>query len=91
MAEWRIEGDYAEVCNCDFLCPCLPTFAAAKPTYGDCRVAQLYDIRKGHFGDVTLDGLRFVMVALTPEAMNKATGPSACSSTAAPMTRRPRR
>jgi hypothetical protein len=70
VTDWRIEGEYAEVCNCDFLCPCLPTFAAARPTYGDCRVAQLYDIRKGHFGDVSLDGLRFVMVALTPEAMS---------------------
>lgn len=71
MTSWRIEGDYAEVCNCDFLCPCLPTFAAAKPTYGDCRVAQLYDIRHGQYGNVTLDGLRFVMLALTPEAMSK--------------------
>jgi hypothetical protein len=71
MPSWRIEGDYAEVCNCDFLCPCLPTLAMAKPTYGDCRVAQLYEIRKGNFDAVSLDGLRFVMVALTPEAMSK--------------------
>jgi hypothetical protein len=71
MASWRIEGEYAEVCNCDLLCPCLPTFGAAKPTYGDCRVAQLYEIRKGEFDGVKLDGLRFVMLALTPEAMSK--------------------
>lgn len=71
MASWHIEGEYAEVCNCDFLCPCLPTLAVAEPTYGDCRVAQLYEIRKGELDGVTLDGLRFVMVALTPEAMSK--------------------
>jgi hypothetical protein len=71
MTSWRIEGDYAEVCNCDFLCPCLPTLAMAKPTYGDCRVAQLYEIREGSYGAISLDGLRFVMLALTPEAMSK--------------------
>ena len=71
MPSWRIEGDYAEVCNCDFLCPCLPTLAQARPTYGDCRVAQLYEIERGEYDGVKLDGLRFVMVALTPEAMSK--------------------
>jgi len=70
-AKWQIEGDYAEVCNCDFLCPCLPTHAAAEPTYGDCRVAQLYAVRRGRFDSVMLDGLSFVMLALTPGAMGK--------------------
>ncbi len=69
MAEWRIEGDWFETCNCDYLCPCIITQMKAQPTHGECIVAGIYHIRDGHFDDITLDGLSFVTVIRTPGPM----------------------
>lgn len=66
---WKISGDYFETCNCDYLCPCLSTNLAGDPTHGHCNVALAYHIETGHYGDVTLDDLCFVVVAHTPGAM----------------------
>jgi hypothetical protein len=63
---WQVSGQYFETCNCDFLCPCVPTTFAAKPTHGDCKVAMAFSIDKGRYGNVTLDGLKFVVLADTP-------------------------
>lgn len=69
MAEWKIEGDWFEICNCDYLCPCIITQMTARPTHGECLVAGVYRIREGHFDDTTLDGLSFVTVVRTPGPM----------------------
>lgn len=58
---WRVTGDYYETCNCDYLCPCIYTDMAAEPTHGVCKVAMTFHIQKGHFGDVKLDGVSFVV------------------------------
>ncbi|MEM7227023.1 MAG: DUF1326 domain-containing protein [Pseudomonadota bacterium] len=73
MAEtdWHIEGEYFETCNCAILCPCLYTNLAATPTEGDCKVAMVFDIARGHFGALALDGLKFVHVTRTPHAMGE--------------------
>ena len=63
---WQVSGQYFETCNCDFLCPCLPTTFAGKPTHGECKVAMAFSIDKGRYGGVTLDGLKFVVLADTP-------------------------
>ena len=39
MCAWKIEGDYAETCNCNLLCPCIATNMAATPTETDCKAA----------------------------------------------------
>ncbi len=67
--EWRVEGDYFETCNCDFLCPCIWSNLQAKPTHGECKVALVFHVDKGHFGATTLDDLSFVVAARTPGAM----------------------
>ncbi len=66
---WRLEGEWFETCNCEYLCPCIITHMQAQPTEGDCIVAGVYHIDKGKFGDVSLDGLSFVTVIRTPGPM----------------------
>lgn len=71
MAEtnWRVEGEYFESCNCAFLCPCIPSNMTASPTNGECKVALVFHITEGHFGETSLDDLTFVVAAHTPGAM----------------------
>ena len=66
---WRVEGEYFESCNCDFLCPCVPSNLTAPPTHGDCKVAMVFHVTKGNFGEVALDDLTFVVAAHTPGVM----------------------
>jgi hypothetical protein len=63
MAEvprWHIVGDWFDTCKCSIPCPC--TFAQP-PTTGDCEGILAWQIRKGNYGDVPLDGLN-VMAAV---------------------------
>ncbi|MEO6270921.1 MAG: DUF1326 domain-containing protein [Lautropia sp.] len=69
--EWKVNGQYYETCSCDFVCPCVPGQMAVTPTKGACTFAMAFQIDKGSFGAVSLDGLGFVVVARTPEAMIK--------------------
>jgi hypothetical protein len=62
MSGWKIEGEYMETCNCEYLCPCIFTNMTAKPTEGDCKVAIAMRIDKGQKDGVTLDGLSFIVV-----------------------------
>lgn len=54
VPEWRLTGDWFDVCNCNIPCPC--TFAQT-PTYGECEGVNVWHVRDGHYGDVTLDGM----------------------------------
>ena len=67
--DWRVEGDYFESCNCDFLCPCISSNMTAAPTTGECKVAMVFHITKGHHGGTSLDDLSFAVAAWTPGAM----------------------
>ena len=69
MASWKIEGRYMETCNCTFLCPCITSNLTAQPTEGDCKAAVAMHIDKGAKDGVSLDGLSFVMMLLSPKAM----------------------
>ena len=68
---WKVSGQYYETCNCDFVCPCVPGQMAVSPTKGSCRFAMAFQIDRGNYGQVSLDGLGFIVLALTPEAMGK--------------------
>ena len=50
---WKVSGDWFDVCKCSIPCPC--TYAQA-PTYGDCDAVLAYHIRRGHYGQLPLDG-----------------------------------
>jgi hypothetical protein len=58
--DWRVSGDWFDVCKCAIPCPC--TFAQP-PTEGDCEGILAWHIGEGHFGDVRLDGLNMVALA----------------------------
>lgn len=62
---WSIKADYSESCCCAVACPCI--FGSA-PTRGYCDWNGLFEIKKGHFGDVNLDG---IVVATTASMGSK--------------------
>jgi hypothetical protein len=68
---WRVNGQYYETCSCDFVCPCLPGQMAVRPSKGSCTFAMGFLIESGSYGTVSLDGLGFIVLGLTPEAMGK--------------------
>ena len=70
-ASWSASGQYFETCSCDFVCPCILGQMAVNPTHGSCTFAMAFQIERGSFGSVTLDGLGFIVLGLTPEAMGK--------------------
>ena len=68
---WKVNGQYYETCNCDFVCPCLPGQLAVSPSHPPCLFVMAFQIERGSFGALTLDGLGFIVLATTPEAMIK--------------------
>ena len=68
---WQVSGQYYETCNCDFVCPCVPGQLAVRPTKGQCEFAMAFQIERGNYGTVSLDGLGFIVLGLTPEEMGK--------------------
>ena len=68
---WHVSGQYYETCNCDYVCPCILGQMAVSPTHGSCTFAMAFQIERGSFGTATLDGLGFIVLGWTPEAMGK--------------------
>ena len=68
---WKVSGQYYETCSCDFVCPCLPGQMTVSPTKGSCTFAMAFQVDRGTYGNVSLDGLGFVVLGFTPEAMGK--------------------
>ncbi len=68
---WQVSGQYYETCNCDFVCPCVPGQMAVTPTKGSCMFAMAFQIDRGSYGPISLDGLGFIVLGFTPEAMGK--------------------
>jgi hypothetical protein len=69
MAQWKIEGQYMETCNCSFLCPCITSNLQATPTEGDCKAAIAMKIDRGEKDGVKLDGLSFIVLMRAPGPM----------------------
>jgi len=68
---WHMNGDYFENCNCDAHCPCIASGLTARPTNGNCDVVFAVHIDQGHYDDVMLDGLNWLLALSTPEEMHK--------------------
>jgi len=68
---WKVSGQYYETCNCDFVCPCVAAQMTVRPSKGSCAFAMAFQIERGEYGQVSLDGLGFIVLGLTPEAMGK--------------------
>jgi hypothetical protein len=67
---WKISGEYMETCNCNFLCPCLPSNLTESPTEGECKAAVALRIDTGVKDGVALDGLTFIVMIHSPGAMH---------------------
>ena len=57
--EWRITGDWWDLCNCAIGCPCV---FGSDPTLGYCEGVLTWLIREGNYGEVSLNGLAVVLV-----------------------------
>lgn len=68
---WKVSGQYYETCTCDYFCPCILQQMTVRPSKGSCSFAMGYQIEKGSYGDTSLDGLGFIVLGHTPEAMIK--------------------
>jgi hypothetical protein len=68
---WNVSGQYYETCSCDFVCPCIVTQLAARPSKGSCTFAMGFKIEQGKYGHIPLEGLGFIVVGFTPEEMGK--------------------
>ncbi len=55
--DWAIKADYTESCSCNPACPCL---FGSPSTLGYCEGNSLIEIKEGHYGDVSLDGISVV-------------------------------
>ena len=60
-------------CNCNWGCPCQFN---SLPSHGDCRALCFVQIDRGHFGDVSLDGLRWGIFVSWPKAVHLGNGTS---------------
>ncbi len=75
--QWSMRGDYFENCNCDVICPCAPTRGQARPDNGNCDAVLIFEVAEGNHGDVSLDGLVFVVAFTTPGLMSEGNGTAA--------------
>jgi hypothetical protein len=68
---WRIRGIEWSNCNCAFGCPCQFN---APSTHGHCEALTAGVIEVGHFGNVPLDGMRFVWLLQWPGEIAEGNG-----------------
>ena len=59
IPRWTLSGDWFDVCKCSISCPC--EFAQG-PSYGDCEGVMAYHIKKGQYGETSLDGLNVLIL-----------------------------
>jgi hypothetical protein len=71
MAGWRIAGEYMETCNCAFICPCISSNMAARPTEGNCKAAIAMRIDRGEKGSVSLNRISFIVLMYAPGPMDQ--------------------
>jgi hypothetical protein len=69
--QWSLQCDYMESCNCEFGCTC--NFSGF-PNFGNCEALVGYHVRKGHYGDVNLDGINFIFAGSWPRAIHQGGG-----------------
>ena len=68
---WTLRGIEYSNCNCTWGCPCQFN---APTTYGFCQAVGSGQVEEGHFDDVRLDGLRWVMLLHWPGEIAEGNG-----------------
>ncbi len=71
MTPWEIQATELVNCNCAYGCPCQFN---ALPTDGTCEAAVGFAIEKGHYGEVSLDGLKAAMTLKWPGPIHMGNG-----------------
>ena len=71
MTPWEIDALEIANCNCAFGCPCQFN---SLPTYGSCEAAVGFVVKTGHYGGVSLDGVKFGLTAKWPAAIHLGNG-----------------
>jgi hypothetical protein len=61
--EWEMQGMEFANCNCNWGCPCQFN---GLPTHGHCRAHSFVQVDRGRFGSISLDGLRWGIMAMWP-------------------------
>ena len=69
--DWRLEGEWIKNCSCAYGCP---RDFNAPPTHGWCKGLVGMHITKGHFKQVSLDGLSFFVTVSFPGALHEGNG-----------------
>jgi len=69
--EWSVQGTEFNHCNCNWGCPCQFN---GDPSHGDCRTYSFVQTELGHFGDVSLDGLRWGAMFSWPGPIHEGNG-----------------
>ena len=62
--KWKITAEMEESCSCDGACPC---WWGNKPTKTACSGAAGFIIKKGNYGNVSLDGLALMEMVKSPD------------------------
>ena len=57
IPQWRVAGDWFDVCKCNIPCPCA---FAQPPTDNYCEGVNAWHVREGNYGDVRLDELNLL-------------------------------
>jgi len=70
--EWKMKGHYLKNCNCNPSCSC-DTTGIPSPQKG-CEGMAGMEIVEGNFGDVRLDGLKWVAIYDWPGALHEGNG-----------------
>ena len=71
MTPWEIHAVLVANCNCAYGCPCQ---FDALPTYGTCEAADGFQVEKGFYGEISLDGLSAGMLAKWPGPIHEGDG-----------------
>ncbi len=71
MTPWEIQGRELVNCNCSYGCPCQFN---ALPTHGCCEAMGAIVIDRGHYGDVSLEGMKLAFVFKWPGAVHEGKG-----------------
>jgi hypothetical protein len=57
-AAWRFNAEYIEACSCSLFCAC---YFNATPDKDFCNFNNAIRVKRGHYGDVKLDGMKIWM------------------------------
>src|SRR5436309_15944866 len=68
---YRVQAESIEACNCQHGCNCQ---FGGYPNEGKCEFITGWDIKEGHFGEVSLAGVRAAVAAKYPRAIHEGRG-----------------